>query len=154
MTIIKRCFLKFSRNYSQKEIEVKERVVEITSKYDSGWKTYGKDILDKFNGANFGFEVTTKILNTSVFWELGRNKLSQKYGVQFVQGKVNEITYSDKKVHSIGYIDSNNNSHKLNGFDKIVFWGGIDTINLNLNMILKKLKQRIWIQLGNILSDI
>ena len=130
-------FSKIFKNYSKQDIALKEKVVEITSKYDIGCRKYDKDILSKFNGANFGFEVTTKILNTDAFWRLGREKLMQKYGVQFIQGKVNSITYTDKKILSIQYLDENNKQHKLQGFENVVFWGGIESVNLGKLVGLK-----------------
>ena len=38
-------FSKIFKNFSPQDIAIKEKVVEITSKYDSGWKKFGREIL-------------------------------------------------------------------------------------------------------------
>ena len=123
-------FRKLFANLSEQDLAMKNEVVKITSEYDQECKLLDKDILNKYKDVNYGYQTSTKILNTASFWRIGRQKLNEKYGVQFLQGKVNEITYSDKKIHSVGYLDENNTQHKLKEFEKIVFWGGIESIHL------------------------
>ena len=114
-------FGKLFKGLNKADIEGKMKIIEVISKYDPGCKVIEQDRLVHQNYADFGFEVSTKILNTDAFCRLGRQALVDKYGVQFVQGSVNQITYSDSRVHSVGYIDQSQKQHKLDDFDNIVF---------------------------------
>ena len=123
-------FTKIFRNLTPDDILSKKKLMSMIAKYDPGCHELSEERLKKHPGSNFGFEVTTRILNTDIFCRFARDKLSEKYGVKFIQGTVNQATYTDRKIHSIGYYDENKQQQQLTNFDEYIFWGGIESINL------------------------
>ena len=123
-------FTKIYKNQSETDIASKRKLMGMIAKYDPGCHELSAERLEKFPGANFGFEVTTRMLNTDTFWAYARTKLAEKYGVNFIEGTVNQATYSDRKIHSIGYLDKNKHQQILGNFDEYVFWGGVESAKL------------------------
>lgn len=118
------------RNLDEKTLKEKVELLEVIKKYDPTCRRVPPEELTTFKDASIVFKLAVRCLNTAKFCDFMRTKLIEKYGVNFVQGDIKSVTYTDNSIKSLEYESADKTTHKVNNVDKYVFCGGVESVNL------------------------
>ena len=66
-----------------------------------------------------------------------RERLNEKFGVQFIKGEIKAITHKDSEIKSIEYADEALKAHTIGDYDKYILCTGIGSICIGKMLGLK-----------------
>ncbi|CAI2368205.1 unnamed protein product [Moneuplotes crassus] len=114
-------------------IEGKKELVKFFQNYVPDTQVVSPEKYD----ADFVYQIPIRCLNSARFVDYMKLRLSDKYGVTFIQGEVKAITCTETHVKAVEYADRMARVKKLKNFDKYIICAGTESINIGEMMGLK-----------------
>ncbi|CAI2368714.1 unnamed protein product [Moneuplotes crassus] len=118
---------------SDHEIKEMEKHVEFLQEYEKGTQIIPPGKFD----ADFAYRVPMKCINSARFVDYMKLRLSDKYGVTFIQGEIKAITCTEAHVKAVEYADRMARVKKIDDFDKCIVCAGIGSIEIGKMLGLK-----------------
>lgn len=125
------------RNLSAAGLKEKEALLANIKEFDPTCERVSEEELKEYDGASIVYKLGVRCLNTLKFCSMMHKRLAEKHGVHFVQGEVKSVTYTDDSIKGLEYLGEDNQTHRLENFDKYVFCGGVESVKLGKLVGLK-----------------